>query len=269
MKIFVVDAFASRAFGGNPAGVCLLDRPRDPRWMQSVASELNLSETAFVDRSAGGDGIGLRWFTPGGEVDLCGHATLAAAHVLWEREGEPRARLRFRTRSGVLETERGADGIRLDLPAEPPEPIEEPAGLAAALGARPVWTGRNRFDYLVELAGEAEVAALEPDFAALAAFPVRGVIVTAGRSSGEPGGHDFVSRFFAPRHGVNEDPVTGSAHCCLGPFWGARLGRSDLLGHQISPRGGRVRVTLLGDRVALDGRAVIFMSGELHDQEEQ
>ncbi|MEV0230713.1 PhzF family phenazine biosynthesis protein [Nonomuraea sp. NPDC050786] len=265
MKIFVVDAFASRRFGGNPAGVCLLDRPREGRWMQSVAAELNLSETAFVDRSDGGDGIGLRWFTPDGEVDLCGHATLAAAHVLWEREGERRERLRFRTRSGVLETERGEHGIRLDLPAEPPEPVEEPAGLAEALGARPVWTGRNRFDYLVELADEAEVARLRPDFAALAAFPVRGVIVTA---AGE-GEHDFVSRFFAPRHGVNEDPVTGSAHCCLGPFWGARLGRGDLLGHQISPRGGRVRVTLLGDRVALDGRAVIFMSGELHDQEEQ
>ncbi|MET8141717.1 PhzF family phenazine biosynthesis protein [Sphaerisporangium sp. NPDC005288] len=269
MRIYVVDAFADAAFQGNPAAVCLLDRPRDARWMQAVAAEMNLSETAFVDRSTPADspeGMGLRWFTPAGEVDLCGHATLAAAHVLWEREGEDGAHpLRFATRSGVLSAERGQDGIGLDFPAEPAEETEVPDGLPEALGAKPVWMGRNRFDYLAELADEEEVAELRPDFAALSAFPVRGVIVTArGRRE-----HDFVSRFFAPRHGVDEDPVTGSAHCCLGPFWSARLGRRRLTGFQCSPRGGRVRVTTRGERVGLDGRAVIFMSGELHEREER
>ncbi|WP_308201383.1 PhzF family phenazine biosynthesis protein [Sphaerisporangium perillae] len=264
----MVDAFADAAFHGNPAGVCLLDEARDARWMQAVGAEMNLSETAFVDRYTADprDGMGLRWFTPKGEVDLCGHATLAAAHVLWEREGEDVGRpLRFATRSGVLVAERAERGIRLDLPAEPAEPAEVPEGLPEALGAKPIWMGRNRFDYLVELVDEEEVAELRPDFAALSAFPVRGIIVTApGRRE-----HDFVSRFFAPRHGVDEDPVTGSAHCCLGPFWSARLGRRELTGYQLSPRGGRVRVTTRGERVALDGDAVIFMSGELHEREER
>lgn len=265
MKIFMVDAFTAEPFHGNPAAVCLLDRPADPGWMQAVAAELNHSETAFVDRSAPGEGIGLRWFTPAGEVDLCGHATMAAAHVLWEQEGDSRDRLAFATRSGLLAAERRGRGIRLDLPAEPAEPVPEPDGLAEALGARPVWTGRNRFDHLVELASADEVAALRPDFAALRAFPVRGVIVTAAGT----GGHDFVSRFFAPRHGVDEDPVTGSAHCCLGPYWAARLGRTELVGYQCSARGGLLRVTVYGERIALDGQAVIFISGELHEQEER
>ena len=254
VQLFLVDAFTSVPFAGNPAGVCLTDGD-DATWMQAVAAEVNVSETAFVDRSAppgrDDDPLGLRWFTPDGEVDLCGHATLAAAHVLWEREGERRHPLRFATRSGVLLAERHEHGIRLDFPAEPAEPVEAPEGLAEALGAKPVWTGRNRLDYLVELADEDEVAGLRPDFAALRAFPVRGVIVTARG------------------HGVDEDPVTGSAHCCLGPFWSARLGRRELAGYQRSARGGRVRVTTHGGRVALDGGAVIFMSGELHGQEQQ
>lgn len=264
MKVFLVDAFTAEPFSGNPAAVCLADRPLDPGWMQAVAAELNHSETAFVDRSLAGPAIGLRWFTPAGEVDLCGHATMAAAHVLWEREGERRERLDFTTRSGTLAAERRGRTIRLDMPSEPAHAVPEPEGLAQALGAHPVWTGRNRFDYLVELADEAEVAALRPDFGALAAFEVRGVIVTA-EGKGE---HDFVSRFFAPRHGVDEDPVTGSAHCCLGPYWAARLGRRELTGFQRSARGGLVRVSVGDERIALDGEAVIFISGELHEQEE-
>jgi PhzF family phenazine biosynthesis protein len=259
VPIFVVDAFTDRPFAGNPAGVCPLDRPADEDWMQHVAAEMNLSETAFLVPED--DGHRLRWFTPTLEVVLCGHATLAGAHVLWETGRLPAdAPARFHTRSGLLTAARSGDGITLDFPAEMPTPCDPPAGLAEALGAKPKSVGRNRMDYLIELDSEAAVRRLRPDFARLAELPVRGVIVT-GLSAERA--YDFVSRFFAPASGVNEDPVTGSAHCALGPFWAARLGKSDLIGRQVSARGGVVRVGVRGERVLLGGRAVTVLRGTL------
>jgi PhzF family phenazine biosynthesis protein len=260
LPLIHVDAFTDTPFAGNPAGVCLLDRPREPGWMQALAAELNLPETAFVTAHA--DGFGLRWFTPTVEVDLCGHATLAAAHALWqERRLPPDAAARFHTRSGVLTAARRDDWIELDFPAEPAVAAEPPAALTAALGAAPKWTGRNRFDWLVELDSAATVRALAPDLVRLATVPTRGVIVTAPSDDARC---DFVSRFFAPRAGIPEDPVTGSAHCCLGPFWASRLGKAELAGHQASSRGGTVRVRLAGDRAVLAGLAVTVFRGELH-----
>src|SRR5574341_980942 len=217
IRIVQVDAFAARPFAGNPAAVCVLERPADPRWMQDVAREMNLSETAFlVPRDGEFD---LRWFTPAAEVALCGHATLASAKV-------------------------------------------PPAGLIEALGggAAPLFVGKTRFDYLLELASEETIRALKPDFGALRALSVRGIIVTARGSSGE---FDFVSRFFAPGVGVDEDPVTGSAHCGLTPYWAGRLGKQEMVAYQASPRGGIVRVRLQGDRVILAGQAVTVLRGEL------
>jgi PhzF family phenazine biosynthesis protein len=257
--IYVVDAFADRPFGGNPAAVCPLDRPADDGWMQHVAVEMNLSETAFLVPEAGG--YRLRWFTPAVEVGLCGHATLASAHVLWETGRLPTpATARFHTRSGLLTAKRDGELIVLDFPAVPVERCDPPAGLEEALGTTPVGVGRNRMDVLVELQSESAVRGLRPDFGGLAAVPARGVIVTAASDDPE---FDFVSRFFAPASGVPEDPVTGSAHCALGPFWAARFGRTDLVGRQVSKRGGRVRVVVRGDRVELGGRAVTVLRGEL------
>lgn len=265
IPLFHVDAFADHAFSGNPAAVCLLTERRADDWMQSLAQELNLSETAFLLR--GDPAWSLRWFTPSIEVDLCGHATLASAHALWESgNADPASSLAFDTRSGRLAASRTADGaIELDFPAEPAAPSPAPPDVLAALGARAGvarWTGRNRFDFLVELADEAAVRAVAPDFPALARAcgKARGVIVTA--RSGEPG-RDFVSRYFAPAAGIDEDPVTGSAHCCLGPFWSERLGKRELVGFQASKRGGFVSVRVGPDRVALGGRAVTVSRGEL------
>ena len=263
--LYQVDAFTPRPFAGNPAGVCLLAGPHEAAWMQDVAREMNLAETAFLlPRTAleeDGPGWDLRWFTPTVEVDLCGHATLASAHVLWETgalaAGET---ARFHTRSGLLTAEQRGEWIELDFPAEPAAPAESPPGLAEALGVEPLSVGRNRMDLIVELAAESMVRALAPDLRRLAALPVRGVIATA---PAEGSSYDFVSRFFAPRSGVDEDPVTGSAHCCLGPFWGARLGKTDLVGYQASARGGLVKVRLAGDRVKLGGQAVTVLRGEL------
>jgi predicted PhzF superfamily epimerase YddE/YHI9 len=273
-----IDAFTDRPFAGNPAAVCLLPEARPDDWLQAVAREMNLSETAFLVRRD--DGFDLRWLTPAAEVDLCGHATLASAHALWESgQAAPGEPIRFYTRSGVLTCEQGgADGpeagegwIWMDFPAEPAAALEAPAGeldgsLAAALGARPRWLGRNRLDYLAELASEEEVRGLRPDLARLAELGARGVIVTAagGAGAGAAGrGYDFVSRYFAPGVGVPEDPVTGSAHCCLGPFWAARLGRERVVGYQASARGGRVVVVVAGERVRLGGQAVTVLTGEL------
>lgn len=262
MRMFVVDAFTDRPFAGNPAGVCLLPGPAQAAWMQSVAAEMRHSETAFLHPC--GDGAAdydLRWFTPVAEVDLCGHATLAAAHVLYELGAT--GAIRFATRSGVLTAARDADGrILLDFPAEPAEPVAAPPGLAEALGAAPVWVGRNRFDLLCELPDEQVVRGLRPDLAALGRLPVRGVIVTA---AGREGGYDFVSRCFYPAVGVPEDPVTGSAHCALAPYWAARPAGRDgtLTGFQASPRGGLVRVRIRGDRVELGGHAVTVLEGTL------
>ena len=259
--IVQVDAFTDRPFAGNPAAVCVLPGPADEGWMQAVAREMNLAETAFLYRRPAGDGFALRWFTPTTEVDLCGHATLASARVLWD-EGHlpPGETARFHTRSGLLTAERRGAWIELDFPAEPPDAADAPPGLAAALGATPQYVGRNRFDYLVEVESAAAVRALRPDFTALRSVPTRGVIVTA--PSDDPA-FDFVSRFFAPRAGIDEDPVTGSAHCCLGPFWGARLGKEPLTGYQASARGGVVRVRLAGARVLLGGQTVTVLRGEL------
>jgi PhzF family phenazine biosynthesis protein len=256
-----VDAFADRPFAGNPAAVCVLPSPANPVWMQQVAREMNLAETAFLVRR--GDGFDLRWFTPTVEVDLCGHATLASAHVLWE-EGhlKPAETARFHTRSGALTASRGGDLIWLDFPATPPEPTSPPLELQRGLGERAdiQYVGRTLFDYLVELASESAVRALAPDMSALAGLGVRGVIVTARSDNGS---HDFVSRFFAPGAGIDEDPVTGSAHCGLGPFWATRLGKQELVGYQASARGGTVRVRLDGDRAHLGGHAISMLRGEL------
>ncbi len=259
LTIFQVDAFTDKRFAGNPAAVCVLPEPHDARWMQSVAQEMNLSETAFLLRQA--DGFNLRWFTPTVEVDLCGHATLASAHVLWEVGYLKHAeQARFSTRSGLLTAVRKGDWIELDFPAEPEAPATAPPSLAKALGVTPVYVGGNRFDYLVEVDSEATVRNLKPDFSMLAEIPTRGVIVTSLASSPE---YDFVSRFFAPRAGINEDPVTGSAHCCLGPFWSARIGENQFIAHQVSARGGVVQVCVSGERVHLGGKAVTVLRGEL------
>jgi predicted PhzF superfamily epimerase YddE/YHI9 len=265
LDLYQVDAFTDRAFAGNPAAVCLLPEPRAAEWMQHVAREMNLSETAFLQPR--GTDYDLRWFTPATEVELCGHATLASAHVLWETgrldPGEP---ARFHTLSGLLTAERRpgppgeTDWIELDFPAKPAAEVALPPGLAAAIGAEPVFAGKSRFDYLLELGSEAEVRAVTPDFGRLRQVPVRGVIVTARAAQGL---FDFVSRFFAPGSGVDEDPVTGSAHCTLGPFWASRLGKEELLAYQASARGGVIRVRLAGDRVKLAGQAVTVLRGHL------
>lgn len=258
IALYQVDAFADAPFRGNPAAVCFPDRDPDDAWLARVAAEMNLSETAFLWPEP--DAWRLRWLTPEVEVDLCGHATLASAHVLWESGRlDAKSVARFRTRSGVLTAARRDGDIELDFPASPIEDARAPAGLIEALGARAVAVVKTRFDYLVELESERDVRALAPDHRALRTLPVRGVIVTARGESGP----DFVSRFFAPRSGIDEDPVTGSAHCALAPYWSARLGSSVLVGYQASRRGGTVRVELEGARVKLHGKAVTVMRGEL------
>jgi PhzF family phenazine biosynthesis protein len=259
LPLYLVDAFTERPFGGNPAAVCLLPGPRDERWMQHVAAEMNLSETAFVHPED--DTLRLRWFTPKVEIALCGHATLATAHVLWEVGRVPAGQsIAFRTLSGVLTAARSGAEIELDFPVNPAEEAPPPAGLAEALGVAVLWAGRTRFDWLVEVESEAVLRVLEPDFARLARLPVRGVIVTSRPTTP---GYDFVSRFFAPGSGIAEDPVTGSAHCCLAHWWGRRLGKTTMIGYQASARGGVVRVRLAGDRVLLGGRAITVVRGEL------
>jgi PhzF family phenazine biosynthesis protein len=269
VPLFVVDAFTAEPFHGNPAAICVLDGPADPAWMQAVAAEMKHAETAFLHGEPQRAGVlRLRWFTPRVEVDLCGHATLAAAHVLWESGRlATDATARFETRSGLLTAARRGEEIELDFPAEPATATAPPDGLLEALGLAPGdarFVGRNRMDWLVELERDEAVRALAPDFVRLARVPCRGVIVTA--PSARPG-CDFLSRFFAPAAGIDEDPVTGSAHCCLAPFWRERLaGRGEsgeLVGFQASERGGFVRVRLAGARVMLRGRAVTVVRGEL------
>jgi PhzF family phenazine biosynthesis protein len=260
MRIFHVDAFTTQAFRGNPAAVCLLDGERDAQWMQDVAAEMNLSETAFLlPRDSG---FSLRWFTPATEVALCGHATLASAHALWEEKIlAPTGIARFHTKSGLLTAERKGDRIELDFPATPEQRSDAPADLLESLGvSNPVYVGRNKFDYLVEVASEEIVRNLNPDHAQLRKIEVRGVIVTSRATETDA---DFVSRFFAPGSGIDEDPVTGSAHCCLTPYWSARLGKDEMTAYQASPRGGYVYVQLAGDRVKLRGHAVTVLRGEL------
>jgi PhzF family phenazine biosynthesis protein len=257
--IYQVDAFAAKPFQGNPAAVCLLERPADPAWMQAVAREMNLSETAFLHRQK--DGFNLRWFTPAVEVELCGHATLASAHTLWETAWlAPDAQARFYTASGLLTADRRGRMIEMNFPATPPAATETLPGLTEALGVVARYVGKSRYDYLVEVESEGAVRALTPDFGKLKALPVRGIMVT---SAADDDAFDFVSRFFAPGAGVDEDPVTGSAHCSLGPYWAERLGKDTLVAYQASARGGIVRVRLADDRVYLAGHAVTVLRGEL------
>ncbi len=261
--IFQVDAFTDKPFAGNPAGVCVLPEPRGPDWMQAIASEMNLSETAFLHRQE--DGFQLRWFTPTAEVDLCGHATLASSHILWETGHlQSHEQARFHTRSGPLTAERLPENwIELDFPATPEQPGDAPAHLLEALDVQARYIGVNVFDYLVEVDSEETLRAMQPDITLLTKVPVRGVMVTSRASSP---GFDFVSRFFAPRVGVNEDPVTGSAHCCLTPYWSKRLDKNELVAFQASARGGVLRVRLTGERgerVKIAGQAVTTLRGEL------
>jgi PhzF family phenazine biosynthesis protein len=267
MIVYHVDAFTCRPFGGNPAAVCVLEQEAEDGWMQALAGELNQPKTGFARRLAPGR-FELRWFGSDGEAQLCGHATLASAHVLWETGAAAAGEtISFVTLSGELRARRLADGwIEIDFPAEVAVRCEQPA-VAAALGVEPLWMGRNRLHFLVEVAGEETVRALRPDFHRLAAAlpPQRGVMVTA-RAAAAPaaggaaeGGYDFISRHFASPIGMDEDAVTGSAHCALGPYWSAKLGRSEMLAYQASARGGWLRVRVAGSRVHLSGQAVTVL----------
>jgi PhzF family phenazine biosynthesis protein len=264
VPLYQVDAFTNAPFAGNPAAVCLLSTSRDADWMQDVAAEMNLSETAFLHPQRDG-AYRLRWFTPTHEVDLCGHATLASAHVLWtDGRLAPDAEARFDTNSGRLTATRDDGWITMDFPADPPAPVEPPPALLDALGLMdPLYVGASGRDYLLRCTDAADVWALDPDVRTLAELDTRGVIVTA---EGDRAEVDFVSRFFAPGVGVPEDPVTGSAHCALGPYWAEQAGQVDLTGRQVSPRGGTVRVRLDApdaERVALAGQATTVLRGRL------
>jgi PhzF family phenazine biosynthesis protein len=264
MRIVQVDAFTDRPFSGNPAAVCVMSQAADAAWMQDVAREMNLSETAFLVPAGSGD-FDLRWFTPTVEVELCGHATLASAHVLWEDGHSADESIRFHTRSGVLGARRDDPWIELDFPSRPPIVGDVPDEIIELVGGTPVVRARGNVGggmsgYFLEYESEEEVRSLKPNFGRLAEIPDGYVLVTAPATME---GYDFVSRFFGPPAGVNEDPVTGSAHCSLGPWWAAKLGKDTLLGYQCSARGGTVRVRPDGDRVRLGGRAVTVLRGEL------
>lgn len=262
LKIHQVDAFTRVPFAGNPAAVCVLPGPASDSWMQAVAKEMNLSETAFLRRRSEDGGFDLRWFTPAVEVDLCGHATLASAHVLWETGVlDAGQEARFHTRSGLLTARREGDWIEMDFPSLPARPSEAPAGLLEAVGViNPVAVARSRFDYLIEVVDATAVRRLSPDFGRLGQVESRGVVVTA-RSDRE--GFDIESRFFAPAAGVDEDPVTGSAHCVVAPWWAEKLNRNEFVAYQASARGGTVRLRLENDRVRLGGQAITVLEGEL------
>jgi PhzF family phenazine biosynthesis protein len=268
--IVQVDAFSDRPFGGNPAAVCVLAAAADVAWMQAIAAEMNLSETAFLYPHGEG-GYHLRWFTPSTEVDLCGHATLASAHVLWQEGHLPLDQAaQFHTRSGVLTAEQVGDWITLNFPSQPVAEIAaEPVLLKALRGQVPSFVGRTTAglegNYLVELASADHVRSLQPDFPLLATLPAMGVIVTAPAAAPTDGATpvDFVSRYFAPAVGINEDPVTGSAHCALAPYWQQKLSKDALVADQVSARGGRLKVRCQGDRVFISGQAVTVMRGEL------
>jgi PhzF family phenazine biosynthesis protein len=260
IRVVQVDAFTNRPFSGNPAAVCVLPEAKPDQWLRDIAREMNLSETAFLTPRNGE--YNLRWLTPAVEVDLCGHATVASAHVLWEDGHLPEGQqARFQTRSGLLTADRRGEWIELNFPAKIAEPAEAPVELLPGLGIEKArFVGKNAFDYLVEVESDEMVRGLSPDHSALRKLPVRGVIVTARSASPE---FDFVSRFFAPGSGVDEDPVTGSAHTALGPYWAKAMGKTEFTAFQASARGGVVRVTIAGDRVLLGGQAVTVMTGEL------
>lgn len=262
VPLFLVDAFTDGPFRGNPAAVCLLPAWRDDRWLQSLAAEMKHSETAYLVRNA--DGFDLRWFTPAIEVALCGHATLASAHALWEQNSVPAGTaIRFATKSGTLTATPAHGRIELDFPLNPDETVDPPPDLLPALGVTARYVGKSRFDYLVEVESEETLRKMRPDFRRLASAPVRGTIVTSRSTDSR---FDFVSRFFAPAAGVDEDPVTGSAHCCLAAYWQKRLGKSEFVAYQASPRGGIVHVRVVNDRVLLGGQAVTVLKGELSNR---
>ncbi len=260
MKIYQVDSFTERPFSGNPAAVTITDTELNDDLMQNIAAEMNLSETAFVHNKE--DGCQLRWFTPTTEVELCGHATLAAAHILWD-EGYLAAEedARFLTRSGLLTATKSDGVIMMDFPAEVEKEADAPGILLKSLDVEPAYVGRNRFDYLLEVTSEDIVRNIDPNFSLMQKVDTRGVIVAAPSQSEK---YDFVSRFFAPAVGVDEDPVTGSAHCCLGPYWSSKLGKEELVGYQASDRGGFVTVKSKGNRVWLGGQAVTVLQGHIH-----
>ena|SRR5580704_3222196 len=259
IPFYLVDAFTDRPFSGNPAVVCPLPSWPDERWLKDVAAEMKQSETAFVVKQA--DGFQLRWFTPAVEVALCGHATLASAHALWQIGlAKPGHEIQFETKSGILKAAPRGGEIELDFPLKPEQPADPPPDLLPALGVSAKYVGKNQFDYLVEVESEAVLRQMAPDFKRLAGVPVRGTIATSRSSDPR---FDFLSRFFAPAVGIDEDPATGSAHCCLGDFWRKRLGKNELLAYQASPRGGVLRVRVVNDRAFLGGKAVTVATGEL------
>lgn len=259
MKIYQVDAFTNEYFSGNPAAVCILKEARDDQWLANVAKEMNLSETAFLYKQD--EGYNLRWFTPSSEVDLCGHATLASAHILWEQNHLNKSEVaKFYTHSGLLTAKLNEDWIELDFPSLPEQESSVSSKLIEALGVKPKYVGKSKFDYLVEVESEKIVRDMKPDFTLLATIPIRGIIVTSIADTGE---YDFVSRFFAPEVGVFEDPVTGSAHCCLGPYWQKKLGKNKFLAYQASERGGFLKVNVCGERVKIAGQAITVLEGEI------
>lgn len=259
MKIYQVDSFSNKAFSGNPAGVCLFTNNVTDQWMQNMASEMNLSETAFLYKE--NDGYNLRWFTPAEEVDLCGHATLASAHILWSEGYEHEEKeLIFYTKSGVLKANKYKGMIELDFPAEVDNEVEVPEELIKCLNINPLYVGKNRIDYIVEVEDESIVKNISPDFELLKSITTRGVIVT---SKSKDKKYDFISRFFAPGCGINEDPVTGSAHCCLAPYWMRKMNKSVFNAYQSSKRGGEINVEVVDDRVLIRGEAVTVFSGDI------
>lgn len=263
MKLFQVDAFAEEPFTGNPAGVCLLDEAKPESWMLLVAREMNLSEIAFLIPQ--GTSYNLRWFTPKTEVSLCGHATLASAHVIWEEKLIANTEtIAFMTKSGVLHARRDGDNIEMDFPSRQVLPVQHNHELNQALKIAPTFTGKYSVPdgdlYLLEVDSDQSVKAIVPNYQQLLSSRARAVIVTSPSSDSR---YDFVSRFFAPAVGIDEDPVTGSAHCYLTPYWGSRLGKKELLGYQASERTGIIKCKWAGDRVSLGGKAVTVFRAEL------
>ena len=259
LPLYHVNAFSSNAFGGNPAAVCILSELRDDAWLQSVAAQMNLSETAFVFDD--GISITLRWFTPEREGDLCGHATLASAHALWKYGYRPvESEIEFHTKSGILTAQLSQGLIQLDFPTIAPVPVAAPAKLIELLGITPLYSGKFGEKYLFEVATEQQLLAVNPNMTELLQLPERGVSITCVDSSGR---YDFISRYFAPWVGIDEDPVNGSSHCALTPFWSQRLAKANLTARQASARGGDLSLQLAGDRVKISGTALTVLAGEL------
>ncbi len=259
MNIYIVDAFTEKPYKGNPAAVCILESAKSDEWMQNVAKEMNLSETAFLLENDGE--FSLRWFTPEAEVDLCGHATLASAHILLSQHLFLNHKIRFNTKSGLITAEKIGDWIQMNFPLEIEHPCEPPTELIKGLNVGFKYVGKNRLDYIVEVENEEVLKSLNPDFNLLKSVQSRGIIVTC--KSNRPD-IDFVSRCFYPAVGVNEDPVTGSAHCCLGPYWQKKLDKSELFAYQMSNRGGFLKLSILENRILISGQAVTTLIGKLN-----